>query len=172
MSRATDQGTRGEATKKGWSGRSGLNRRPPAPKAGALPLGHAPMLPPTRRVCCEGMPPGRLERPPPAPEAGALSTELRGHTPTIAGATVSGKGWGEWRGVWEAGRDRPSRRGRGMLHQMQPRQCLTRRRTTTTAATTTQAPTAATEPRNSKPKGPCCGEVRSMLAHSELDFVI
>ena len=101
----------GEATKKCWSGRSGLNRRPPAPKAGALPLGHAPMptsatcrarrnaacpaipvphpttavmiLLPTRHLCCKGMPPGRLERPPPAPEAGALSAELRGHTPPL-----------------------------------------------------------------------------------------
>ena len=77
----------------GWSGWADSNCRSPAPKAGALPLGHTP----TPRRCrvirrraatsCSRRRPGSVEQVPPrrfelrslAPEASTLSTELRGH---------------------------------------------------------------------------------------------
>jgi hypothetical protein len=76
-----------------WSGWADSNCRSPAPKAGALPLGHTP----TPRRCrvirrraatsCSRRRPGSVEQVPPrrfelrslAPEASTLSTELQGH---------------------------------------------------------------------------------------------
>ena len=67
---------------KRWSGRADLNCRPPGPKPGALPLGHAPDN--TREESWRGrvavVPPERIELSSPAPEAGTLSAELQGHS--------------------------------------------------------------------------------------------
>ncbi len=77
----------------GWSGWADSNCRSPAPKAGALPLGHTP-TPRRARVIrrraatsrgrrrpasVEQVPPRRLELRSLAPEASTLSTELQGH---------------------------------------------------------------------------------------------
>ena len=82
-----------------WSGRADLNCRPPGPKPGALPLGHAPTCitrmgtvlswggnHPAFRVerrmgdleWCPMVPPERVELSSLAPEASTLSTELQG----------------------------------------------------------------------------------------------
>ena len=64
-----------------WSGRPGSNWRPPGPKPGALPLGHAPTITPANSVQSVYMvPPERIELSSLAPEASTLSAELQGHS--------------------------------------------------------------------------------------------
>lgn len=80
-----------------------MNCRPPGPKPGALPLGHAPQgmrISPLGYGVCRGwlavVPPERIELSSPAPEAGTLSTELQGHC-LLRIARVGGGGNRLWR---------------------------------------------------------------------------
>ncbi len=86
-----------------WSGWADSNCRSPAPKAGALPLGHTPTLRRFRVIrrraatsrsrrrpgSVEQVPPRRLELRSLAPEASTLSTELQGHLKCYHSSGVS-----------------------------------------------------------------------------------
>src|SRR5687768_16188585 len=64
---------RGQQPRSGWSGRGDLNPRPPAPKAGALPLRHSPRTSQIVSTCARA---GRQAAPPSAVPAHAPGGKL------------------------------------------------------------------------------------------------